>query len=101
MKTIAIILAAGVLAGLLVYGIAEWNNLIFMNLNGMITMRIVTLVGIFAGVGFISAALALVFRRSFQHADSALTRRLEERIELLEASEARTTAPDPPADPAG
>ncbi len=86
MKNIVIVLAAGVIAGLSVYGIIEWQNLIIMNLNGVITMQIASLVGIIAGVGFISAMFALLFRRAFQRADDAVASRLEQRLERLEAA---------------
>lgn len=86
MKSIAIVLASGVVAGLAVYAILDWQGWIGLMVTDMVTMRVGTCVGATAAVGFGSAALALVFRRGFDRTDRREYAELEARIAKLEAT---------------
>ncbi len=83
-KSLTIILSAGVLVGLVVYGILQACGALGLVPGDLMTIRIAAFVGTLASVGFGSAGLALLFRRGMAHADEQLIRRLEERIERLE-----------------
>lgn len=88
MKVLAIILSAGVLAGLVVYAALSATESLGMMTGDLMTMRIDTFVGTLASVGFGAAGLALVFRRGFARADEQLVQRhvqqLEQRLAAIE-----------------
>jgi hypothetical protein len=83
MKNVVIVLASGVVAGLVVYAFLEWQQLLGL-VGESLTMRIATFVASLAAVGFGSAALALGFRAAFQREDGKRVRALEERVGRLE-----------------
>lgn len=84
MKTLAIILSAGVIIGLLVYGVLDWCGALGLIGGNLVTMRIAVFVGTLASVGFGAAALALVFRHGIARADRSLVQQLEQRLARLE-----------------
>ncbi len=87
MKSLAIIAASAVLAGLAVYAALDAFELLALQ-EDQVFIKIATFVGTLAAVGFGSAGLALVFRRGFARADERVVRRLEERLARLEVGSA-------------
>ena len=83
MKVLAIILSAGVVAGLAVYTLL--NALAHLEVMGsLVSMPINAFIATLCGACFGSAGLALAFRTAFLRADRSAVRQLEDRIARLE-----------------
>jgi len=84
MKTLTIVLSAGVVVGLVVYAVLNYCSMLTLIGGDLMGITIATFVGTLASVGFGSAALALLLRRFIDREDRAMVSRLEQRIALLE-----------------
>ena len=89
MKPTAIVLSAGVVAGLCVYAVLTWCNALGILMGDVMTLRIPVFVATLAGVGFGSGGLTLLFRSLFEKADGAQLRALEARLATLEQAPPR------------
>jgi hypothetical protein len=88
MKALAIVLSAGVLAGLGVFAILQACQVLSL-LGDLVTTHVTTFVFMIAAVGFASAALALAIRAAFAREDRGRMRALEERLARLEGAPPR------------
>jgi hypothetical protein len=84
MRPFAIVLSAGVVAGLSVYAVLTAFSALSMVVGDMMSLRIPVFVATLAGTGFGSAALALLFRGLFDRSDRSTLQKLEARLASLE-----------------
>jgi hypothetical protein len=84
MKTLTIVLSAGVVVGLVVYAVLNYWSMLTLIGGDLMGITIATFVGTLASVGFGSAALALLLRRFIDREDRAMVSRLEQRLAQLE-----------------
>ncbi|MBM4059881.1 MAG: hypothetical protein FJ265_02140 [Planctomycetes bacterium] len=84
MKTLTIVLAAGVVTALITYALISVFELVGIMMGGTLTMQIGTFIGVLACMGFGSAALALLWRWCVAREDRARFQKLEQRVQALE-----------------
>jgi hypothetical protein len=84
MKSLLIVLAAASITGLLAYAILDGFDCLGLFSGNLITIAIPHFVATLAGVGIVSAVLALVFRWKMAHSDREPIREIEMRVMRLE-----------------